>query len=122
MPQEDDEAGEMEHAEEIGFVKFPASHQSAEVVEPGLQAFDFPAAAVAAQFAAVLGALPATVVLVGRDEPDAMILPEALVERIAVVGAVTDHSFWFGARETLLEGSFERASFHAAKRWRCCRR
>src|SRR6202035_1337444 len=100
MPQENNEAAELEHAEEIGFVIFPAADQSAEVVEPGKEALDFPAPTVAPQFAAVLSALAAAVVLVGRDEADAVFLSEALIDRIAVVGAIADHSFWFGSRET----------------------
>src|SRR5713101_7072098 len=111
MPQEDNEAAELEHAEEVGFVIFPAADQSAEVAKPGEEPLDFPAAAVTAQFATVLGILPAAIVLVRRDEPDAVFLPEALVERIAVVGAVADHSFWFGSRETLLDGGFDEFGF-----------
>ena len=111
MPHEDHEAAELEHAEEVGFVIFPAAYQSAEVMEPSEEAFDFPAAAVTAQFAAILGALAAAIVLVGCDEPDVMILPEALVQRIAVVGAVTNHSFWFGSREALLNGGFDEFRF-----------
>jgi len=76
MPQEDNEAAEVEHTEEIGFVIFPAAHESAEIVEPGKEALDFPASTVATQFAAVLGALAAAVILVGRDEPNAVFLPE----------------------------------------------
>ncbi len=101
MPQEDNETAELEHSEKIALVIFPAADESAEIVEPGKEALDFPVPAVTAQFAAVLGTLAAAVVLVGRDEPDAVFLPEALIERIAVVGAVADHSFWFGAREAL---------------------
>src|SRR5712691_8531181 len=111
MPQEDDEAAELKHAEEVSFVIFPAADESAEVVEPGEKALDFPAAAVTAQFTAVLGALPAAIVLVGRDEPDAVFLQQALVQRIAVVGAVADHSFWHGSRETLRDGRFNEARF-----------
>ena len=96
MPQEDHEATELEHAEEIGFVIFPAADQAAEVMKPGEKAFDFPATAVPAQLAAVLGALAVAIVLVGRDEPNTVFLPEALVEWIAVVGAVADHASWFG--------------------------
>ena len=111
MPQEDNEAAELEHAEEIALVIFPAADESAKVVKPGKEALDFPAPTVATQFAAVLGALAAAVVLVGRDEPDTVFLPEALIERIAVVGAVADHSFWFGSRETLLDGGFDEFGF-----------
>src|ERR1035437_10957803 len=107
MPQENNEAAELEHAEEIGFVIFPAADQSAEIVEPGEEALDFPALAIATQFAPVLGSLATAVVLVGRDEPDAVFLPEALIQRIAVIGAVADHSFWLGSRETLGGGRFD---------------
>jgi len=74
MPQQDDEAAELKHAEKIGFLMFPAADESAEVVKPSEESLDFPAAAVAAQFATVLGVLPAAIVLVRRDEPDAMFL------------------------------------------------
>src|SRR5271157_1017770 len=111
MPQEDDEAAEMEHAEEVGLVIFPAGDQSAEVMEPGEEPLDFPAAAVAPQFPAVLGALAPAIVFMGRDELDAMFLPQALVQRIAVVGAVADHAFWFGVREALLDGGFDEFRF-----------
>ena len=111
MPQQDNEAAELEHAEEVGFVIFPAADKSAEIVELGKEALDFPAPTVATQSAAVLGALATAVVLVGRDEPDAVFLPEALIERIAVIGTVADHSFGFGARETLLDGGFDEFGF-----------
>jgi len=111
MPQEDNEAAKLEHAEEIALVIFPSADESAEIVEPRKEALDFPAPAVATQFAAVLGALAATVVLVRRDEPDAVFLPKTLIERIAVVGAVADHSFWFGSRKALLDGGFDELRF-----------
>src|SRR6202158_3335652 len=40
-----------------------------------------------------------------------MFLPETLIERIAVVGAVANHSFWFGSREALLDGGFDEFRF-----------
>src|SRR5258706_7243971 len=110
MPQEDDETAELQHAEEIGFMMFPAADQSAEVVEPSEEALNFPAAAVTAQFTAVLGAFPAAIVLVRRG-PDAVFLPETLVERIAVVGAVPDHALSFGSREKMLDGGFDELRF-----------
>jgi hypothetical protein len=82
MPQEEYEATELQHAEEIGFVIFPAADESAEVVKPSEEALDFPAAAVATQFPAVLGALPAAIVLMGRDEPDAVFLQQVPRPRI----------------------------------------
>src|SRR5256885_15160092 len=98
MPQEDNETAELEHSEKIALVIFPAADESAEIVEPGKEALDFPAPAVTAQFAAVLGTLAAAGGLVGRDEADGGFLPEALIQRIAVVGAGAGHSFWVCSR------------------------
>jgi hypothetical protein len=111
MPQKDHEATELEHAEEVGLLIFPAADQAAEVMKPGEKAFDFPATAVPAQLAPVLGALAVAIVLVGRDEPNTVFLPEAVVERIAVVSAVADQASWFGSREALLDGSFDELRF-----------
>ena len=111
MPHEDNEAAKLEHAEKIGFVIFPAADQSAKVVKPSEEAFNFPAAAVTAQFATVLGALPAAIELVWSDEPDVMLFLKALVQRIAVVGAVADHSLWLGSCEALLDGGFDQFRF-----------
>ncbi len=47
----------------------------------------------------------------GRDEPDVVPLSEALVERIAFVGAVTDQASRFGSREALLDGGFDEFRF-----------
>jgi hypothetical protein len=52
---------------DVGLVIFPAADESAEVVEPGEEAFDFPAAAVAPQFAPVLGFGPTAVRLKRRQ-------------------------------------------------------
>ena len=111
MSRENNEAAELEHGEEVSFVIFSSADQSAKVVEPSEEALDFPSAAVATQFSAVLSALPAASVFVCRDQPDTMLLPEALIERIAVVGAVADHAFWFGSRETLFDGGFDEFRF-----------
>ena len=101
----------MEHAKEIGLLMFPSRDQAAEVVEPGEEPFDLPAAAVAPQLPAVLGGFSAAIVLVGCDQLDTVLLPKALVQRIAVVGAVADHSFWCRSREPLLDGGLDEFRF-----------
>jgi hypothetical protein len=65
MSRENNEAAELKHAEEVGFLMFPAADQPAEVVKPSEEAFDSPAVAVTARFTTVLGVLPAAIVLVG---------------------------------------------------------
>ena len=111
MPQEDNEAAELQPAEEVAFVMFPTADQSAEVVEPGEEPLDSPAAAVTAQFAAILSVLAAAGVLVGRDESNAVFLPQALVERIAVVGFIADQSLRCFAQEAALERGFDERGF-----------
>ena len=56
MPKQDLRAGELEKAQEIADVIFPAGDPSARVVEPGEEAFNLPAARVPAQRPAVLSA------------------------------------------------------------------
>jgi hypothetical protein len=80
-------------------------------MKPGEEAVDFPAAAVAPQFAAVLRRLSRAVAVVRRDQMNAVVFSQAPVERIAVVGAVTDHSFGFGFCEALLDGRFDELGF-----------
>src|SRR5208282_794005 len=80
-------------------------------MQPSEEALDLPAATVTTQFATVLSVLPAAVVLMGRDESDAVLLPEVSVERVAVVGAVANHPSGSGARETLLDRSFDERGF-----------
>jgi hypothetical protein len=46
---------------------------------------------------------------VRRDEPDAVLLVQALMKRIAVASAVANHSFWFGSRGALLDAVQEPA-------------
>src|SRR5215472_5367221 len=87
VPHQDEDAAELEHAEEVGLVILPADHQSAEVMQPGEQTLDLPAAAVAAQFATVLRLSLAPVRLVRRDQTHAL-LSESLIQRVAIIGAV----------------------------------
>src|ERR1700688_2652445 len=92
MPQKDYGTGELDHGEEIFRVIFPAHHDAAKIMKPGEQAFDFPAAAVATQRAAVLRDRFAAVPAVRRDQLHAQSFAQALVQRIAVVGFVADQS------------------------------
>jgi len=111
MPQKNYEAAELEHPEEIGFVIFPAADESTKVVEPSEEALDFPAAAIATQFATVLGIVPAAIELVRGDQLDAMLFAKTLVQRIAVIGTIANHSFWLGLGEALRDGRFDELGF-----------
>lgn len=73
MPQKDHGRRQMDHSEEVVRVPFPASDDAAVIMEPGEEAFDFPATAKATQHAAILCRRPSAIDLVGRDELDAIL-------------------------------------------------
>src|SRR6267154_3075241 len=104
MPQEDHSASELNHPEEILWVVFPANDGATKVMKPGEQAFDFPATPVAAQNPAVLRRRCDATEFVGRDELHAVSFVDALVQGIAVISAVADHSFRGLGKESLVEG------------------
>src|SRR2546421_3342079 len=91
MPQEDDEAAELEHPEEVGFVELPASYEPTEVMQPSEKAFDFPATTVTAQLATVLGQIQA-VGAAGRDHETAGLPPPLPDPEVALAVRVAHHS------------------------------
>src|SRR5271156_1051391 len=111
MPQKDYGTGELNHREEVFRVIFPTHHDATKIMKPGEQAFDFPAATIAAQRATVLGDGLAAVPSVRRDQLDAQGVTQALVQRIAVVGFVADQSRGSLSEESLLEGGFDEDRF-----------
>src|SRR2546425_9083571 len=110
MPQEDDEAAELEHPEEVGFVELPASYEPTEVMQPSEKAFDFPATTVTAQLATVLGQIQA-VGAGGRDHADAGLAPQLAGQGVPGVGRIADHSVRASTGETVLEGAFAELLF-----------
>ena len=57
MPEQHEQACELDEAEEVVDAIFPSCDQPAVVLHPGKEPFDFPAAAVAAQWPSILGLL-----------------------------------------------------------------
>src|SRR5882762_8557611 len=111
MPQEDDGACELDHPEEIFWVVFPANDGATKVMKPGEQAFHFPATPVAAQSTPVLRGRGDAHEFVGRDELHAVVFVDALVQGIAVVGAVADHAFRGFGKEALVERGLDEFCF-----------
>lgn len=101
MPEQDLRAGELDQAQKVADVIFPAGDEASRVVEPGKEAFDSPAAAIAAQRTSVLGGLAASAV--GRDHLDPVAIAELDIEQVAVVAAVADQSRGEGADEPRVE-------------------
>ena len=102
------------------WIVIPSDHNSSEVVKPGKQAFDLPAALVTTERAPILGrrifAIPYQPM--GRDHLDPSFLAEPLIEAIAIVGLVADHSFRLGLGEAGIKRFLDERDFM----WRsaCC--
>ena len=79
----------MNKAEEVFDVIFPSGDESAEVLHPCEESFDFPSPAISAQLASILSLLAATTA-VRRDQLDAVFGGELFIERVRVVGFVAD--------------------------------
>ena len=81
-----------------------AHEESAELTEPGVGAFDDPAALVAPEFSSIFITPALAVLAVGDDEVDASFL-QPLAQRVGVIGAVGDYALrllsWpaFGTRD-----------------------
>ena len=84
------DADELDEAEEVFDVVFPARDESSEVVHPGKEPFDLPSFLIASQLAPVLG--DATVAAVGANHLNAVFVFELLVEFVGVVCLVADQS------------------------------
>ena len=111
MSQEDNSASELNHPEEILWVVFPANDNATKVMKPSEQALNLPTAAVATQPATVLSCGGYAHIFMWRDELHTVALVDALVQRIAVVRAVTDHPLGSFLEEALLEGRFNELCF-----------
>lgn len=72
-------------------------------MQPGKQSFDFPAPFGAASRTAILGGHAAAPAM-PRDHFNAVVLPELRIERVAVVAAIADQSFWKIGEESEIEG------------------
>ena len=111
MPQEDHSARKLNHPEEILWVVFPANDDATIVMEPSKQALDFPATTVAAQAATVLVCGRDAHRFVRRDKLHSVTFLDALVQWIAVVSAVADHSLGRIGEELVIERGFDEFCF-----------
>jgi len=89
----------------------PTNDDAAIVMQPSKQAFDLPASAIASQGSAVLRERPRAVRIVRGDHLHTVVIPQALVETIAVIGAVADQSLREIGKESLCEGVFDELGF-----------
>ena len=112
MPQEDNSASELHHPEEILWVVFPANDCATKVMKPSEQTLDIsPTAAISTQAAPVLSCRGHAHNFVRRDELHAVALLDALVQRVAVVGAIANHPLGNFPEEALVERGFDEFCF-----------
>jgi len=96
----------LNESEEVLDAILPSRDQSAVALHPGEEALYLPAAAIATQWASILRLLLA-IGPVGRDHLDAVFL-HLLIQRIRVVGLVTNQSFWQLVEEASGQNSFHK--------------
>src|SRR5450755_3071008 len=109
MPEQHLQAGEVDEAEEVLDVIFPSGDESAEVVHPGEKPLHFPSSLVAAQRASILRlAAPAAI---RRDQLDAVLFFEFLIEPIRVVGFVPNESGGELIKEASSQNFFDQLAF-----------
>ena len=117
MPQEDNGSGQVNKALKIFSVKFITHNQAAKVEKPGEEPFDFPAFAVATQRASVLRGLP-PVDFVGCDQFNAVVLHEAIIEPVTVIGFVADQSLRHIRHDPFDERFFHQCHFRRRSAFR----
>lgn len=91
---------------------FIAGHQATEVLQPRKEAFDLPAAAVAAQLTTILRLAP--IAAVGRDQLDVALGRQAGIELVRIVRPVADQSERAGFEELRVEGLLDERDFAGA--------
>ena len=107
MPEEHQEAWQLDEAEEVFDVIFPSRDQVAVVLHPGQDSLDSPSAPITAQRSAVLGLLFA-IGSVGSDHLYAIFLGQRLIERVRVVSLVTNQPFGQLVEEASGQNSFHK--------------
>jgi len=90
MPQKDNGAGEVDHADEVLQRVFPAYREAAEALKPGKKTFYFPATSVTTKRASILRAVFA-VASVWGDHLDSG-LGEFFIEPVGIVSIVPNET------------------------------
>jgi len=109
--EQDDDAAELQEAEEVVGVALVAGDEPPEAQQPGEEPLDAPPASVPSELSSVLGHV-STIALVGCDHVYAP-LGKLSVERIAVIRPVTDETFRQRLHESGSEGVEDERSFMA---------
>jgi hypothetical protein len=105
LAEENEGAGEMEKAEEVLGLALVAGDEAPEAMEPGEESLYHPAPPVAPQLPAILRLAAAPTMW--SNQLHATLVPEPLIESVAVVGLVPDESLGQFVKECLVERGLE---------------
>src|ERR1700760_2639893 len=109
-PEEDDQASELDEAEEVLWVILPSDEAATLPLNPCEEALDHPSPCISPQPASILGGRPATVGSMRCDHLDA-VSTQLLIQRIAVVGAISNQVFGLGFDHVEIEAQLNQAYF-----------
>jgi hypothetical protein len=109
MPKENHRACEVQKADEIGGAPLIPGDESPRVLQPGKEAFDFPAASIAAQGPSILREVD-PVGPMGRDEFDPA-RGQPLVEPVAVIRGVSDQARGVVGEKARVQRGFDELRF-----------
>lgn len=90
MTEEHQDRAELDKAEIVDELVLVTYQDAAVVLQPGKESFDLPATLVASEFASILRLGFLAIAPVGCDEFDLALGKQPLVERVRVIGFVTD--------------------------------
>ena len=121
LSEEDNEAGELDKAEEVLSVEFPTDEYAALPLYPGEETLDEPASHIAAQPSSILCWRLDAIGAVWRDHLDT-ISSQFLVERIAVIGTVADQVFRLGFDHVEVEAQLHQADLVVVRGMRADRK
>lgn len=111
MAQEDQDAGKLDEPEEIlGMILIPG-HEAPEVLQPGVEPFDAPAAPVPSQRTPVLDRRLPPTPPVRRDQFHPALRRQARIQRVAVIRLLRDQSGGELGREAVVERGLDQRDF-----------
>jgi hypothetical protein len=109
MPKKNHRAGEVQKAGEIGGAAFIAGHQAPRILQPGKEAFDFPAAFIATQGPSILREVD-PVRPMRRDELDPA-RRQRLVEPVAVIRGIPNQALGVVGEKARVQRLFDELRF-----------
>ena len=110
LPEQDNEASELNESEEVLGVVFPTDEETALPLDPGEEALDEPAPRVTAEPSSILRERLSAIGAMRCNHLDAL-SSQLLVQRVAVVGAVTDQILRLGFDHVEVEAQLHPADF-----------